>query len=292
MAIHNSVTMLGFVRSPARVKEDDYGGTAAYCPVSIVRGTRDNNDRFVADQFEVSTPVVMSEEKDVVDKMKTWQEYDVVFVKGFIATREVEKKAQCPECGEVNTRREAAVGNHTLTGGNIVYVYPIYAELLFRAGSQEEAYREVKRRAEISNVVTLVGNLTREPVHAMYTDENGRGFYFTRYQVAINRKYCAKGMDEISERTDYPWIYSYGDKSEVDAKVLRTGSQILVDGAIQTRKYTEKYVCPHCGKEYNYEGKMLEILSYDTEYFLNCDFEEYEEELAEKRAAEEAGSES
>lgn len=75
-----------------------------------------------------------------------------------------------------------------------------------------------------------------------------------------------KGGNEVYERTDYPWVYSYGDKSIEDFQNLEKGALVFIDGALQARKFKEQYVCGTCGQEYDVRGRTLEVLSYDTEY--------------------------
>lgn len=138
---------------------------------------------------------------------------------------------------------------------------------------QGEAHHYLLERAEISNRVFLIGNVTKEPVHGLIKDETTSKVNekpFTRFQIAVNRKYCAKGMQEFIERTDYPWVYSYGENSLIDKEVLHTGSLVFIDGALQSRDYKELYQCQHCGESFKVPGRTLEILSYQTEYFDNC----------------------
>ena len=84
------------------------------------------------------------------------------------------------------------------------------------------------------------------------------------------------------ERTDYPWVYSYGDKSIEDYQNLEKGALVFVDGALQARKFKEQYTCGVCGEEYDVRGRTLEVLSYDTEYLrlpnLASDDEEDDDE--------------
>lgn len=269
MATHNYVSLLGQVRKAAIVKQSEFGETAV-CAVTVIRGTRDDNEKMVENQQKYSSPIVMSEDSVIIKEMLSWEELDIVRITCFIATREVEKASLCPNCGAENLRRESCVLYGSKSGGNRIYIYPIFAEKVRSFSEQGESYRYIIERAEISNRVFLLGNLTRDPIQGIM---NGSKNIYTRYQIAINRKYCAKGMEDIYERTDYPWIYSYGEKAQRDFKLLKTGSLIYVDGAIQTRKYKETYICGNCGTEYLVPGRTMEILSYDTEYLNSFDHE-------------------
>ena len=99
---------------------------------------------------------------------------------------------------------------------------------------------------------------------------------YTRYQLAINRKYCPKGLQEVTERTDYPWVYSFGQQAVDDYKVLHTGSSVFVDGTLRTRKYKETYKCKECGEEFDVPGRTIDVLSHDTEYLRDCDVDKIE----------------
>ena len=217
----------------------------------------------VKGQEKYATPLVISSEEEQVEEIKTWKPNDIVQVKGFLATREIDKSSVCPKCGAKNRRVDACTENGPKSGGNRVYVYPIFCEKVASFDTQEEAHKYLIDHQEISNLVTMVGHLTRDPINVSLNEKRP----CVRYQIACNRKYCAKGMDEISERTDYPWIYSYGDQAKDDIQILKKGDCILVDGALQTRKYTEPYTCQTCGNVYDVNGKTLELLAYSTEYF-------------------------
>ena len=71
---------------------------------------------------------------------------------------------------------------------------------------------------------------------------------------------------------------SYGDIAVNDAMFLQTGSSILIDGYIQTRKFTKKCTCDSCGEVYETNDQAMEIVPYASEYLINCrDVEEIEE---------------
>ena len=45
-----------------------------------------------------------SQEKEIVEEMEKLQLLDIVEITGFLATREVDKKEECPFCNAVNRR--------------------------------------------------------------------------------------------------------------------------------------------------------------------------------------------
>ena len=149
------------------------------------------------------------------------------------------------------------------SGGNEIFIYPITLRLKKKCETEQEAFEYLHANKEDANRVFLLGNLTGPPISGVL--QNGKKPY-TRFQLAINRKYCPKGGNEVYERTDYPWVYSYGDKSIEDFQNLEKGALVFIDGALQARKFKEQYVCGTCGQEYDVRGRTLEVLSYDTEY--------------------------
>lgn len=88
----------------------------------------------------------------------------------------------------------------------------------------------------------------------------------TRYQVAVNRK----GPNE----TDYPWIASFARQAEEDARRLDKGSQILIDGIINTRRNTKVCSCEKCESSIEVSEPLMEVVASSVEYLNNCMFTE------------------
>lgn len=279
MARHNYVNVIAFVRKAPLVKTNEQTGErAAIVGMTTTNGSRDARRSNTGYKLNSVEFIVRSQEPKMVDKIEELSVLDIVEITGFIATKEIKKQAECPNCGAVNSRAEACVeapDGKERSGGNEIFIYPIYINYIKNVDSDQEAYEYLHNRGEDVNKAFLLGNLTGKPVTG--TLNEGRKIY-TRYQLAINRKYCVKSGSEMLERTDYPWVYSYGSKAEDDYELLDKGSLVLIDGALQARKFTEQYICPHCGEEYNVRGRTLEILSYDTEYLR---IEDYESKLPE-----------
>lgn len=263
MARHNFVSVIAFVSKPPKFK-DTLDGRAGIILLTTIMSNREFDKATTGYQQHSVTFQVKSQEKEIVDTLATLTEYDIVELSGFIATREKDKSAPCKECGAVNRRVDACVAHgKTKSGGNEIFIYPTSIRLKRSCEGEQEAYEYLHTVREDVNRVFVMGNLTGKPVHGTL---NGGRKEYTRFQIAINRKYCPKGGNEIYERTDYPWIYSYGDKSLEDFQNLDKGALVFIDGALQSRKYKEQYICGVCGAEYDVNGRTLEILSYDTEY--------------------------
>ena len=80
------------------------------------------------------------------------------------------------------------------------------------------------------NKVIIVGSLGRDPE----TRSNPSGDSVTRISVATSWK----GKNE--EQTEWHRIVMFGKLSEIADKYLRKGSQVYIEGRLQTSKYTGK----------------------------------------------------
>ena len=80
------------------------------------------------------------------------------------------------------------------------------------------------------NKVFLVGRLARDP-ELRYTSSNLANM---RCSIAVDRQYVRDGEER---GTDLISIVAYGNRAETMKKYLTKGSQIAVDGRIQTGSY-------------------------------------------------------
>ncbi len=82
------------------------------------------------------------------------------------------------------------------------------------------------------NKVILVGRTTADP-ELKYTGNNNP---FSRFSIAINRPYVdANGEKE----TDFLNIVAWGKEAENLCQYQKKGNNLLVEGTIQTRRYTD-----------------------------------------------------
>lgn len=263
MARHNYVSVMAFVKKEPKVK-DTIDGQAGIVGLTTIMSGRDYNKATTGYQLNSVTFCARSQEDEIVEIIKELKLYQIVQITGFIATTEKDKKAECPFCHTINRRVDACVAHGKIkSGGNEIFVYPITMKIEKQCASEQEAYEYLHQNEEDVNRVFILGNLTGAPINGVLNE--GRKPY-TRFQLAINRKYCPKGGNEVYERTDYPWVYSYGTKALEDFQNLEKGALVFIDGALQARKFKEQYVCGNCQKEYDVRGRTLEVLSYDTEY--------------------------
>lgn len=82
------------------------------------------------------------------------------------------------------------------------------------------------------NLVVLTGRLTADP--ELKTTQSGVSV--TTFSIAVNRRY--RSGEEA--QTDFINIVAWRQTAEFITKYFKKGSMIGIEGAIQTRKYTDK----------------------------------------------------
>ena len=82
------------------------------------------------------------------------------------------------------------------------------------------------------NLVVLTGRLTADPE----LKNTPNGIPVTSFSIAVNRNYRA-GEEQ---QTDFINIVAWRQRAEFITKYFKKGSMIGIEGAIQTRKYTDK----------------------------------------------------
>ena len=198
MARHNYVSVLALVRKEPKFK-DTVDGRAGIVGLTTIMSGREYDKATSGYQLNSVSFCARTQEKEILDVMDTLQLWDVVKMTGFLATREKDKKAECPFCNAVNRRVDACVRNgKPKSGGNEIFVYPITLRVEEKFETEQAAYEYLHANEEDANRVFVLGNLTNSPIHGEL--QGGRKPY-TRFQLAINRKYCPKGGNEMYERT-------------------------------------------------------------------------------------------
>ncbi len=86
------------------------------------------------------------------------------------------------------------------------------------------------------NKAILVGTLGNDP-DTRYT---ATGAAVANISIATNESWKDKGTGELQERTEWHRIVFFNRLAEVVGEYLRKGSQVYVEGRIQTRKWTDK----------------------------------------------------
>jgi single-strand DNA-binding protein len=87
------------------------------------------------------------------------------------------------------------------------------------------------------NKVILVGNLGRDPEVRSTQD----GLKIVNLSLATSENWRDKNSGERRERTEWHRVVIFNEKlGEVAEKFLKKGSKIYVEGALQTRKWTDQ----------------------------------------------------
>ena len=85
------------------------------------------------------------------------------------------------------------------------------------------------------NKVILVGNLGRDP-EVRYTPDNSA---ITNVSIATTDVWRDKS-GEKQERTEWHRVAFFGKLAEIAGEYLKKGSQVYVEGRLQTRKWQDK----------------------------------------------------
>lgn len=110
------------------------------------------------------------------------------------------------------------------------------------------------------NKVILIGNLGRDPEVRRMQDGNP----VVNLAVATSDTWRDRQSGERRERTEWHRVVIFNDKlAEVAEKYLRKGSKVYVEGALQTRKWTdqsgtEKYTTEIVLQKFRGELTMLD----------------------------------
>ena len=84
----------------------------------------------------------------------------------------------------------------------------------------------------MSNQITVVGNLTREP-ELRYTPT---GAAVVKIGVAVNRFYTNRNGEKV-EQTDFFTVNAWRSLAENVAESLKSGARVLITGRIQSRTW-------------------------------------------------------
>jgi single-strand DNA-binding protein len=83
------------------------------------------------------------------------------------------------------------------------------------------------------NKVMLIGNLGRDP-EIRYSQQ---GTAVVNFTMATNEQWTDKNTGEKQERTEWHRIVAFGKPAEILEKYLSKGSQVYIEGRLQTRNY-------------------------------------------------------
>lgn len=272
MAIHNQIILYGKVCGLPMITKDDKGNPIrGHCTLLVAPGERDElmskREKNLKKVRYCKIPILTGNPQ-LIQLMDSFQDNDLVLIKGNLTTRNVVKKTTCPDCGEVYSRQ-----------GMLIFVTPIHMSIERTGLSKEEAEELVKEHCEISNVSTILGTVAGEIRKVNPA--------LAKFQLKIDRKYFIAD-DNPETRTDYPWVSVRG-RERVDDLMKRCGKDtvILIDGVIQTMQDKKKTVaCEKCGKALPWKDWTVDIYSYALEYVANWKTDEDLEQEAKEKAKE------
>jgi single-strand DNA-binding protein len=113
------------------------------------------------------------------------------------------------------------------------------------------------------NKVILIGNLGRDPEIRSTQD----GLRIATLSVATSENWRDKASGERKERTEWHRVVVFNDKLvEIIEKYLKKGAKVYLEGALQTRKWTdnsgqERYTTEVVLQRYRGELTMLDTRS-------------------------------
>jgi single-strand DNA-binding protein len=91
---------------------------------------------------------------------------------------------------------------------------------------------EVKKMAGL-NKVMLIGHLGRDP-EIRYSQQ---GLAIVNFSVATSEQWTDKNTGEKQEKTEWHRVLAFGKPAEILEKYLSKGSQVYIEGRLQTRNY-------------------------------------------------------
>jgi single-strand DNA-binding protein len=86
------------------------------------------------------------------------------------------------------------------------------------------------------NKVILIGNLGQDPE----TRTTPGGTTVTNIRIATSESWRDKQSGEMKEQTEWHGIVLWNKLGEIAAEYLRKGSQVYIEGRLQTRKWQDK----------------------------------------------------
>lgn len=249
----NTVDLSGYlISNPLVVPANGENDSKIIMHLMTARGTRDTGDGNFS-IIKTNIPV-LSKDPKIVEIAGDFQQFDFVRIKCVLTTASKEKTSKCPACEEPYTDTKL-----------ISYVEPIYVERIEKCGTEEKANECLIKHLEVSQEVRLIGHVMFEPISI----KNSKGKDICQYQLGVARTYRIHGSRD-EEKSDFPWVKSFGKNARDDIKRLKVGTGVLIDGALQSRSVEKIVKCEHCGREFKLEERLLlEVVPYESEYLTN-----------------------
>ena len=260
MARHNNVLLYGVIADiPQIITSKDTGEyIRATFHLATLKAARDDGKNEKS-KLRYDFPFIFTADKEMIKKVETYSQYDIIEIVGQYTTRKIPKGSYCPLCETTNK-----------VEGNISYVTPIFMERRnAETLTEKQSMAELIKNRHLSNNITIIGNLCCD---VAYSEE----FQNSVYQIATIRKFYIKS-DDPANKTDWPVIKTFGEQAKQDSLCLHKGSSILVEGYLHSRRFNRSSVCETCNQTYEWEDNITEIIPYAVEYLR--DFTDPEEAL-------------
>lgn len=275
MARQNDTRLYGYVADEPQITAKSTGGLArALFHLAVIRSSRDSGEGKVADRIMYDWPIVLSMDEEMTETIASLHKYDVVDVKGIFVTKKIKKITYCTSCGNMNK-----------VDGNICFVMPLFIKK--RNGpeqlTEKQAVQQVIENREISNGIIMIGSLCQD---VNYYHNAETHIQTSVYQVAVDRKFFVTA-DAPDIKTDFPVIRTYGKRAKKDSICLHTGSLVLVDGYLHSRRFKRTSECPSCNSSYEWDDNTIEIIPYASDYLANYTDPDLAREQEGKKQAEE-----
>ena len=108
------------------------------------------------------------------------------------------------------------------------------------------------------NKVILIGNVGKDP-EIRHLDENSS---VATFSIATSEKYKNKNGENV-ENTDWHNVKFFGPVAKVIEQYVKKGTQLYVEGKIQTRSYDDKdgnkkYITEIVGREFKFVGNKAQ----------------------------------
>ena len=86
------------------------------------------------------------------------------------------------------------------------------------------------------NKAIIVGNLGRDPESRYSANGNA----FASISIATSERWKDKNTGEQQEKTEWHRVKLFGKLAELAGEYLKKGSQVYIEGRLQTTKYQDK----------------------------------------------------
>ncbi|HMI76838.1 MAG TPA: single-stranded DNA-binding protein [Buchnera sp. (in: enterobacteria)] len=123
------------------------------------------------------------------------------------------------------------------------------------------------------NKVILIGNLGQDP-EVRYMPNGGAVANIT---LATSESWKDKNTGEMKEKTEWHRVVLFGKLAEIAREYLRKGSQVYIEGALQTRKWQDQNGIDRYTTEIivNISGTMHMLGSRNSNYTATSGHHQY-----------------